>query len=59
MNCATQLQFNLRYETVWFNELLLANLFSPIGGGRLSQTISSQEYSRLFQSDGLTFANSF
>ena len=31
-------RFNLRYETVWFNELLLANSLSPVGAGRLSQT---------------------
>jgi len=51
-------QFNLRYETVWFNELLLANLLSPVGGGRLSQEISQQEYSKLFQQDGLSLASS-
>jgi tetratricopeptide (TPR) repeat protein len=51
-------RFNLRYETVWFNELLLANILSPIGGGRLSQNVSQQEYSSLFQSDGLGIANS-
>ncbi len=51
-------QFNLRYETVWFNELLLANLLSPVGGGRLSQGISQQEYSKLFQQDGLSLASS-
>ncbi len=37
-------RFNLRYETVWFNELLLANILSPVGGGRLSQHLSQQEY---------------
>jgi tetratricopeptide (TPR) repeat protein len=51
-------QFNLRYETVWFNELLLANLLSPVGGGRLSQNVSQQEYSKLFQQDGLGLASS-
>jgi Tfp pilus assembly protein PilF len=51
-------RFNLRYETVWFNELLLANLLSPVGGGRLSQHVSQQEYSALFQQDGPGFANS-
>jgi Tfp pilus assembly protein PilF len=49
---------NLRYETVWFNELLLANLLSPVGGGRLSQHVSQQEYSRLFEADGLHLASS-
>jgi len=51
-------RFNLRYETVWFNELLLANLLSPVGGGRLSQNVSQQEYSPLFRADGLGGANS-
>jgi hypothetical protein len=44
-------QFNLRYETPWLNELLLANLLQPVGAGSLSQTISHQEYSRLFERD--------
>jgi Flp pilus assembly protein TadD len=51
-------RFNLRYETVWFNELLLANLLSPVGGGRLAQHVSEQEYSRLFAADGQGLANS-
>ncbi len=46
-------RFNLRYETVWFNELLLANLLSPVGGGRLAQNVTQQEYSKLFEADGL------
>jgi hypothetical protein len=41
-------QVNLRYETAWFNELLLANLLAPVGAGSLSQSMSQQEYSRLF-----------
>ena len=44
---------NLRYETPWFSELLVANLLAPIGAGNLSQSISQQEYSRLFDSDGV------
>jgi Flp pilus assembly protein TadD len=44
-------RFNLRYETPWFNELLLANLLSPVGGTVLSQNVSQQEYSRLFEKD--------
>jgi tetratricopeptide (TPR) repeat protein len=51
-------RFNLRYETTWFNELLLANLLAPVGGGRLAQHVSQQEYSKLFESDGLHLANS-
>ena len=43
----------LRYETPWFNELLLANLLSPVGGGPLSQFVSQQEYSKLLESEGL------
>ena len=50
-------RFNLRNETVWFNELLLANLLAPVGAGRLSQTVSQQEYSKLFEADGLGFAS--
>ena len=46
-------QINLRYETPWLNELLLANLLAPVGAGSLSQNISQQEYSRLLQKDGL------
>ena len=42
-------QINLRYETPWFNELLLANLLAPVSGGNLSQYISQQEYSKLFE----------
>ncbi|MCF7674160.1 MAG: TonB-dependent receptor [Akkermansiaceae bacterium] len=43
----------LRHETPWFNELLLANLLSPVGGGALSQFVSQQEYSKLLEADGL------
>jgi Tfp pilus assembly protein PilF len=50
-------RFNLRYETVWFNELLLANILSPVGAGQLSQEISQQEYSRLFEADGVHAAS--
>jgi len=44
-------RFNLRHETVWFNELLIANLLSPVGAGLLSQNISQQEYSPLFEAN--------
>ena len=43
----------LRYEAPWFNEQLLANLLSPVGGGPLSQFVSAQEYSKMFEADGL------
>ncbi len=39
---------NLRYETPWLSELLLANLLAPPGAGSLSQFVSQQEYSRMF-----------
>jgi Tfp pilus assembly protein PilF len=54
-------RFNLRYETVWFNELLLANLLSPVGAGTFSQSISQQEYSRLFdvKTFGLTSSSEY
>ena len=44
-------QINLRYETPWLSEYLLANLLSPVGAGTLSQTVSQQEYSKLFEHD--------
>jgi tetratricopeptide (TPR) repeat protein len=44
---------NLRFETPWFSELLVAQLLAPVGAGNLSQSISQQEYSRLFASQGL------
>lgn len=50
-------QNNFRYETAWFSELLLADLLAPPGQGTLSQTISQQEYSRLFTEDGLHLAS--
>src|SRR5258706_15833043 len=40
-------RFNLRYETVWFNELLLANLLSPIGACLLFMHFSYHRYYRL------------
>jgi tetratricopeptide (TPR) repeat protein len=46
-------QFDLRYETAWFTEYLVANLLAPVGAGALSQSVSQQEYSRLFERDRL------
>jgi len=46
-------QVDLRYETAWFTEYLLANLLAPVGAGTLSQTVSAQEYSKLFERDRL------
>ena len=45
-----------RYEAATFNELLLSHLLSPVGGGPLSQFVSQQEYSKLFEKDGVGFA---
>jgi outer membrane receptor protein involved in Fe transport len=50
-------RFNLRYETVWFGEYLTANLLAPVGGGRLSQHLAQQDYSKLFEADRLGLAN--
>ncbi|MBK7999452.1 MAG: TonB-dependent receptor [Verrucomicrobia bacterium] len=50
-------QFDLRYETPWFNEYLLANLLAPVGAGTLSPMVSAQEYSRLFEQKRLGVAS--
>ena len=54
-------RINLRYETPWFNELLLANLLAPVGGGPLSQFVSEQEYSKLFEANrfGISSSSSY
>src|SRR5205814_8788365 len=44
---------NLRYETPTLSELLVADLLAPPGAGALSQNISQQEYSRLFDANHL------
>lgn len=48
---------NQRYETAWFSEYLVGNLLAPVGGGALSQTVSQQEYSKLFEQDGFGIVN--
>lgn len=48
-------KFNLRYETPWFSELLVAQLMAPVGAGSLSQYVSQNEYSKLFERDRLGF----
>ncbi len=50
--------FNQRYESAWFTEYLLANLLSPVGAGGLSQTVSQQEYAKLFERDRFGIASS-
>ncbi len=44
-------RINLRYETPWFSQLLVADLLAPVGAISLSQNVSQQEYSRLFEGD--------
>ena len=44
---------NLRYETPYVSEYLMANLLSPVGSGTLSQSVSQQEYTKLFEQDGV------
>jgi tetratricopeptide (TPR) repeat protein len=44
-------RINLRYETPAEAEYLIANLLAPVGAGILSQTVSQQEYSKLFERD--------
>ena len=49
---------NLRYETPAVSEFLVANLLAPVGAGTLSQQVSQQEYSKLFERDGFGFSSS-
>jgi Tfp pilus assembly protein PilF len=46
-------RIDLRYETPRVSEYLVANLLAPVGGGILSSSLSQQEYSKLFERDGL------
>jgi tetratricopeptide (TPR) repeat protein len=48
---------DLRYETAWFSERLMANLLAPVGAGTLAHSVSQQEYSKLFQQDGLKLSS--
>jgi len=48
---------NLRYETPWLDEYLVANLLSDARAGTLSPSISQQEYTRLFERDHFGFAS--
>lgn len=48
---------NLRYETPYVSEFLVANLLAPVGAGTLSQQVSQQEYSKLFEQDGVGFSS--
>ena len=50
--------YNLRYEAPAVSEYFIANLLSPVGATPLSQTVSQQEYSRLFDRDYFGIATS-
>ncbi len=54
-------QINLRYETPWLSEYLVANLLAPVGAGTLSPYVTQQEYARLFERNrlGLTSATEY
>ena len=51
-------RINQRFETATITEYLLANLLSPVGAGTLAQSVSHNEYSKLFESDGLGISSS-
>ncbi len=50
--------FNLRFEAPSASEYLIATLLSPVGATPLSQSVSQQEYTRLFDSDHFGVASS-
>jgi len=50
--------FNLRYEAPAVSEYFIANLLSPVGATPLSQAVSQQEYTRLFDRDHIGMAGS-
>ena len=50
-------QINLRYETAWLNEYLVANLLAPAGAGALSPQVSQHEYARLFEQERIRFGS--
>ncbi len=47
-----------RFETAAVTEYLLANLLAPIGAGTLAQSVTQNEYSKLFERDGLGVSSS-
>jgi len=49
---------NLRYETPWLDEYLMANLLADVHAGTLSPAVSQQEYSKLFERDRFGLASS-
>jgi tetratricopeptide (TPR) repeat protein len=50
-------RFNLRYESQWFNETLLAGMLAPPGAASLSENLSQQEYSQLFSRERIGLQN--
>ena len=50
-------QVNLRYETPWLSEYLVANLLAPVGAGTLSPVVTQNEYSKLFERDRFGLAS--
>lgn len=42
---------DLRYDTLWLSEHLVASLLAPVGAVPLSQNLSQMEYTRLFEGD--------
>jgi hypothetical protein len=51
-------QINLRYEAPAVTEYFIASLLAPVGATPLSQNVSAQEYSRLFDRDHIGIASS-
>jgi Tfp pilus assembly protein PilF len=51
-------QIDLRFETAFLSEFLLANLLSPAAVGTLTPQVSQQEYARLFERDRVGLASS-
>ena len=49
---------NLRYETPWLSEQLVANLLAPAAAGAFPQNIAEEPYSRLFQGDHAGYISS-
>jgi len=49
---------NLRYETPWLNEYLVANLLADVRAGTLSPAVTQQEYSKLFERDRFGLSSS-
>jgi tetratricopeptide (TPR) repeat protein len=51
-------QVNLRFESAFLGEYLIANLLAPSAAGSLSPQVSEQEYTRLFERNGVGLVSS-